>query len=46
MATADKRGQVIGLAALIDYADGAVTSKTLLDKMAGTLMLFSLVMQI
>lgn len=41
MATADRRGQVIGLAASIDYADGAVISKTLLDKKAGTLTLFS-----
>ena len=41
MATSDRRGQVIGLAASIDYADGAVISKTLLDKKAGTLTLFS-----
>jgi len=41
MTTADKRGQVIGLAPSIDYADGAVISKTLLDKKAGSLTLFS-----
>jgi quercetin dioxygenase-like cupin family protein len=41
MAATDKRGQVIGLAAGIDYAEGAVISKTLLDKKAGTLTLFS-----
>lgn len=41
MTTTDRRGQVIELAASIDYADGAVISKTLLDKRAGTLTLFS-----
>jgi quercetin dioxygenase-like cupin family protein len=41
MTAIDKRGQVIGLASSIDYADGAVISKTLLDKKAGTLTLFS-----
>lgn len=41
MAAVDKRGQVIGLAGGIDYAEGAVISKTLLDKKAGTLTLFS-----
>ena len=41
MAACDRRGQIIGLAASVDYADGAVVSKTLLDKKAGTLTLFS-----
>ena len=41
MTALDKRGQVIGLASSVDYADGAVISKTLLDKKAGTLTLFS-----
>ena len=41
MAAIDRRGQVIGLATSVDYADGAVISKTLLDKKAGTLTLFS-----
>lgn len=41
MATTDRRGQVIGLAGSVDYAEGAVISKTLLDKKAGTLTLFS-----
>lgn len=41
MTTTDRRGQAIELAASIDYADGAVISKTLLDKRAGTLTLFS-----
>jgi len=41
MTASDKRGQVIGLASSIDYADGAVISKTFLDKKAGTLTLFS-----
>jgi len=41
MTTTDKRGQVIGLAASIDYSDDAVISKTLLDKKAGSLTLFS-----
>ena len=33
--------KVIGLADAVNYADGAVVSKTLLDKKAGTLSLFS-----
>ena len=41
MTATDKRGQVIGLAAGVDYAEDAVISKTLLDKKAGTLTLFS-----
>jgi len=41
MTATDKRGQVIGLSSSVDYADGAVISKTLLDKKAGTLTLFS-----
>ena len=41
MAATDRRGQIIGLAASVDYADGAVVSKTLLDKKSGTLTLFS-----
>jgi len=35
------KGQAIGLADHISYAEGAVVSKTLLDKAAGTLTLFS-----
>ena len=34
-------GQAIPLAAYVDYAAGAVVSKTLLDKDAGTLTLFA-----
>jgi quercetin dioxygenase-like cupin family protein len=41
MTTVDRRGEIIGLAAAVDYADGAVVSKTLLDRKAGTLTLFS-----
>lgn len=41
MATTDRRGQVIELAAGVDYANDAVVSKTLLDRKAGTLTLFS-----
>ncbi len=41
MTTHDLRGQVIDMAAFVDYAGGAVVSKTLLDKKAGTLTLFS-----
>ncbi|NLF22004.1 MAG: cupin domain-containing protein [Lentisphaerae bacterium] len=41
MTPTDLRGQAIGMAAFIDYADGAVVSKTLLDKTAGTLTLFA-----
>ena len=41
MATVDLRGKAIGLADFVTYAEGAVVSKTLLDKTAGTLTLFS-----
>ena len=41
MTPPDVRGQAIAMAAFIDYADGSVVSKTLLDKAAGTLTLFS-----
>lgn len=41
MTTDDMRGQVIGMAGFVDYAGGSVVSKTLLDKKAGTLTLFS-----
>lgn len=41
MTPTDLRGQAIGTATFIDYADGAVVSKTLLDKTAGTLTLFA-----
>lgn len=37
----DLRGQTLTLATFVEYADGAVVSKTLLDKKAGTLTLFS-----
>lgn len=37
----DLRGQVLGLAGLVQYADGAIVSKTLLDRKAGTLTLFA-----
>lgn len=37
----DGKGQAIDLRAAIDYAPGAVVSKTLLDKKTGTLTLFS-----
>ena len=39
--TNDLRGQAIGMAGFVDYAGGSVVSKTLLDKKAGTLTLFS-----
>ncbi|HNX36136.1 MAG TPA: cupin domain-containing protein [Kiritimatiellia bacterium] len=41
MTTDDLKGQAIGVAGFVDYAQGAVVSKTLLDKKAGTLTLFS-----
>ena len=41
MTATDRRGQVIGLSSSVGYADGAVVSKTVLDKKAGTLTLFS-----
>ena len=37
----DLRGKTVDLATCVDYADGAVVSKTLLDKAAGTLTVFS-----
>ncbi len=39
--TTDLRGQALTLAEFVDYSDGSVVSKTLLDKKAGTLTLFS-----
>jgi quercetin dioxygenase-like cupin family protein len=41
MIPSDLRGQAIAMADFVDYADGSVVSKTLLDKTAGTLTLFS-----
>ena len=41
MAEAARKGVPISLAAHIDYADGAIVSKTLLDKKTGTLTLFA-----
>lgn len=37
----DIRGQILRLSELIEYAEGAVVSKTLLDKPSGTLTLFA-----
>ncbi len=37
----DLKGKPIDLATCVSYADGAVVSKTLLDKKAGTLTVFS-----
>ena len=37
----DVRGKTIDMAGFVDYASGSVVSKTLLDKKAGTLTLFS-----
>jgi len=37
----DLKAKPIDLAMCVDYADGAVVSKTLLDKKAGTLTVFS-----
>ena len=37
----DVRGTTIDMAGFVDYAGGSVVSKTLLDKKAGTLTLFS-----
>jgi quercetin dioxygenase-like cupin family protein len=39
--TDNLKGRPIELAESIDYADGAIVSKTLLDKKAGTLTLFA-----
>lgn len=41
MSDKDLRGQALDMNASIDYATGAVVSKTLLDKSAGSLTLFS-----
>ena len=41
MTAIDVRGQAIDMAAFVDYAGGSVVSKTVLDKKAGTLTLFS-----
>ncbi|NLL83548.1 MAG: cupin domain-containing protein [Lentisphaerae bacterium] len=37
----DLRGQVLTLSSFVDYSAGSVVSKTMLDKKAGTLTLFS-----
>jgi quercetin dioxygenase-like cupin family protein len=37
----DVKGKAIELAGYIEYSDGAIVSKTLLDKKAGTLTLFA-----
>jgi len=37
----DIKGQAIGLAGHIEYSDGAIVSKTLLDRKSGTLTLFA-----
>lgn len=39
--TSELMGRPVALAAFVDYADGAVVSKTLLDKPSGTLTLFA-----
>ncbi len=39
--TEDIRGQAIRLSGYVDCADGAIVSKTLLDKKTGTLTLFA-----
>ncbi len=41
MNTSDLRGELINMAGFVDYAAGAVVSKTLLDRKAGTLTLFA-----
>ena len=41
MTATEMRGQAIGMAGFVAYAEGSVVSKTLLDKKAGTLTLFS-----
>ena len=41
MSDNDVRGQAIKLATAIEYSEGSVVSKTLLDKKTGTLTLFS-----
>ena len=37
----DYRGKVLELAGMVEYSDGSVVSRTLLDKKAGTLTLFA-----
>ncbi len=39
--TNDLRNQLINMADFVDYSDGSIVSKTLLDRKAGTLTLFS-----
>lgn len=39
--TAKLMGRALALESMVDYSDGAVVSRTLLDKKAGTLTLFS-----
>ena len=39
--TNDYKGKPIGLADAVDYGDGSIVSKTLLDRKAGTLTLFA-----
>ena len=34
-------GQVVGLASLVDYQDGSVVSRTVIDKPTGTITLFA-----
>ena len=41
MASSEYLGETLALASLVGYADGAVISKTLLDKKTGTLTVFS-----
>jgi quercetin dioxygenase-like cupin family protein len=41
MNTDDLKGKALNLAGLVDYAAGAVVSRTVLDKPAGTLTVFS-----
>jgi quercetin dioxygenase-like cupin family protein len=41
MSATDVRGHAIEMAGFVGYAEGAVVSRTLLDKQAGTLTLFS-----
>ena len=38
---AELKGKALGLSEIVTYADGAVVSKTLLDKPTGTLTVFS-----
>ena len=41
MAKEDMRGKIIDLANEVNYAEGSIVSKTLLDKKTGTLTLFA-----